>query len=106
MIDRPPCFAAIIGSEGTCGRDGDEDPLGVAWIQKDRVQTQATSAGLPSWPRAMAAQSGKLLPGTTTVNRTEHGSVFHSSVHGIRIGQRWLKMPDALELPGMRRAVV
>ena len=40
------------------------------------------------------------------VGRAEQGGVFHAGVDRVRIGQRRLQMPDALELPGMRRAVV
>ena len=54
----------------------------------------------------MAAQSGEFLPGLAAVGRAEQGGVFHSGVDGVRIGQRRFEMPDALELPGVRRAVV
>ena len=54
----------------------------------------------------MAAQSGKLLPGLPAVGRAEQGGVFDAGVDRVRIGQRRLEMPDALELPGVRRAVV
>ena len=54
----------------------------------------------------MAAQPGKLLPRLAAVGRAEQGGVFHPGVDGVRIGQRRLEMPDALELPGVRRAVV
>ena len=54
----------------------------------------------------MTAQSGELVPGLATVGRAEQGGVFDPGVDGVRVGQRRLEMPDALELPRMRRAVV
>ena len=54
----------------------------------------------------MAAQAGEFLPGLAAVDRAEQGGVFHPGVDGIRIGQRRFEMPDSLELPGVRRAVV
>ena len=79
---------------------------GIARIQKDRVQAHSAGARLPARPRAVAAQSGKLLPGLPAVGGAEQGGVFHSGVDRVRIGQRRFQMPDALELPRMRRAVV
>ena len=43
------------------------------------------------WPRVGGAKQRRVL---------------HARVDGIGIGQRRLQMPDALELPGVRRAVV
>src|SRR5690349_11978505 len=54
----------------------------------------------------MAAKTGELLPGSAAVRRLEQCGVFHARVDGIGIRQRWLEMPDPLELPGMLRAVV
>ena len=54
----------------------------------------------------MAAQPGQLLPGLAAVGRAEQRRVFHPGVDGIGIGQRRFEMPDALELPGVLRAVV
>ena len=54
----------------------------------------------------MAAQPGQLLPGLPAVGRAEQGGVLDAGVDGIGIGQRRLQMPDALELPGVLRAVV
>src|SRR5437667_12906494 len=53
-----------------------------------------------------AAQAGKLFPGFPAVRRFEDRGVFHACISGVRIGQRGLEMPDALELPRMLRAVV
>ena len=46
------------------------------------------------------------MPVLPAVGRAEQGGVFDAGVDGVRIGQRRLEMPDALELPGMLRAVV
>ena len=96
----------VIGPKRARSRDGDEDPLRIARIQKDRVQAHPAGARLPGWSCAVAAQPGKLLPGLPAVGRAEQGGVFHAGVDGVRIGQRRLEMPDALELPRMLRAVV
>src|SRR5271165_1051134 len=54
----------------------------------------------------MTTQAREFLPRLSAVGRAEQGRVFHPGVDGIRIGQRRFEMPDALELPGMGRAVV
>src|SRR5436309_8542834 len=54
----------------------------------------------------MTAQAGKLLPCLAGIRRAEQRRVFHSGKDSVRIGERWLEMPDSLELPGMLRAVV
>ena len=105
-VDRPPRLAAVVGPERARGRDGDEDPLGIARVEQDRVQAHPAGARLPGGPRAVAAQPGELLPGLPAVGRAEQGGVFDPGVDRVRIGQRRLEMPDALELPGVRRAVV
>ena len=46
------------------------------------------------------------MPILPAVSRAEQRRVFDARVYGIRICQRRLQMPDALEFPGMRRAVV
>src|SRR5262249_24818307 len=66
----------------------------------------STCTRLPVRPRTMAAEPGKLLPRLSTIRRTKEGGIFNAGIDGVRIGQRWLQMPDALELPGMRRAIV
>ena len=70
------------------------------------MQAHSAGAGLPVRPRAVAAQAGEFLPGQPAVAGAEQGGVFHAGVDGIGIGERRFEMPDALELPGMRRAVV
>ena len=105
-VDRPPRLAGVVGPEGARRRDGDEDPVGVARVEQDRVQAHPTGARLPARSRAVAAQPGKLLPRLPAVGRAEQGGVFDPGVDRVRIGQRRFEMPDALELPGVRRAVV
>ena len=52
------------------------------------------------------AQAGQLVPGLAAVGRAEQRGILDAGVDGVGIGQRRLQMPDALELPGMLRAVV
>ena len=54
----------------------------------------------------MATESGQLLPGLAAVGRAEQRGVFDAGVDHVRIGRRWFEMPDPLELPWVRRAVV
>src|SRR5882762_3054040 len=54
----------------------------------------------------MASESGKLQPRLSPIGCAEYCGVFHPGVYGIRISQRWFKMPDSFELPRVRRAVV
>src|ERR1700730_6642307 len=54
----------------------------------------------------MTAQPRELFPRLCAVGRAEQSRVFNPGVDGIRIGQRWVEMPDALEFPGVRRAVI
>ena len=65
------------------------------------MQPQAASAGRPHRAGAVAAQAGKLLPVLAAVRGAEQRRVFHARVNGLRIGERGLDMPYALELPGM-----
>jgi hypothetical protein len=51
-------------------------------------------------------ETGELLPGLSSIGRTEERGVLDSGVHGVGIVQRGFEMPDALELPGMGRAIV
>lgn len=54
----------------------------------------------------MTAQTRKFMPGLPAIGGAEHRGVFHSSVDSIGIGERRLQMPNAFELPRMRRAIV
>ena len=54
----------------------------------------------------MGAQPGQLVPRLAAVGRAEQRRVLDAGVDRVGIGQRRLEMPDALELPRVRRAVV
>ena len=106
-VDRPPGLAAVVGAERARRRDGDEDPLGVARVEQDRVQAHArrrpaASAGPEPWPRSPGSSCQRLA----AVGRAEQRGVLDAGVDRVRIGQRRLEVPDALELPRVRRAVV
>src|SRR4030095_19152 len=105
-VDRLPGLARVVGAERARRRDRDENSIRFAWIENYRVQAHATGARRPRGPRAVAAQTGKLLPRLPAVGRAKQRSVFNARVNRVRIGQRWFEMPDALELPGVRRTVV
>ena len=106
LVDRLPGLAAVVGAEGAGGGDGDEDALGIAGIENDGVQAHSAGAGLPLRTGAVAAKAGKFLPGLAAVGGCEQRGVFHTGVDRVRIGERRFEMPDALEFPGMLRAVV
>src|ERR1700716_4607547 len=106
MIDRLPGLAAVVSTEGTRRRDGYEDPLGIARVLEDGVQTHPPRARLPGGPRGVQAHPRELVPGPATVHRAEQGGVLHSGVDGVRVGQRGFEMPYPSELPGMLRSVV
>ena len=77
----------------------------MARVEQDRVQAHAAGAGLPEVAFG-AAQPGKLLPGLAAVRGLEQRRVFRPGIDRVRVGERRFEMPDALELPGMLRAVV
>src|ERR1017187_8261966 len=54
----------------------------------------------------MLAQSGQFVPCSGAIGRTKKGGVLNPCVDRVRIGEGRLQVPDALELPWMRRAVV
>ena len=66
----------------------------------------AAGARLPVRARAVLAQAGELVPRLPAVGRAEQRGILDAGVDGVGIGQRRLEMPDALELPRVRRAVV
>src|SRR6185437_13510755 len=63
-------------------------------------------AGLPSGSRAVGAQPGELLPALGAVRRAKEASILDAGEYGVRVGERRLEVPDPLELPRVRRAVV
>ncbi len=105
-VDRLPGRAAVVGAERAGGRDRDEHALRIDRVEQDRVQAHAARARLPLRARAVAAQAGQLVPARPAVGRAEQRRVFDAGVDGVGIGERRLEVPDALELPRVRRAVV
>src|SRR5438128_3905188 len=105
-VDRLPSFPGVVAAERARSRDRDENPPGMARIQNNRVQAHPAGPRLPFGPGSVAAQSGEFLPVLPAVGRAEQGGVFHAGVDRVRISQRRFQMPYALELPGLRRAVV
>ena len=75
-------------------------------IQHDRVQAQPAGARRPRRPGAVRAQARQFVPRLPAVGGAEQRRVFDTGVDRIGIGQRRLEVPDALELPRVRRAVV
>src|SRR5262249_45842917 len=95
-----------VDAKGAARREGGEHPRGTTGMEEDRVETHAARARLPHRRRLVTPEAGKLLPGLPAVRRAEQGGVLHARVDGVRIVKRRLEMPDAREVPGMRRAVV
>ena len=62
--------------------------------------------GLPIRAGAVLAKAGELPPGEAGVGGAEEGGVFGTGEDGIGAGEGGLQVPDALELPRVRRAVV
>src|SRR5229473_3371266 len=106
LVDRLPCRSAIIGSECACRRNGYIDSLRVAGIQNDGVKTHTARAGLPLRPSSVAAQPRKFAPRLAAIFGFEERSIFHTGKNRVGFRQRRLKVPDALELPRMLRAVI
>src|SRR2546430_10634818 len=105
-VDRLPDLAGVVGAEGARGREGDVHPTRVRRIEQDRVEAHPAGARLPFGSGAVAAQTGELLPRRAAVARAKQGGVLHAGISGVRIAGGRLEVPDALELPGMLRAVV
>src|SRR5262249_48754482 len=78
----------------------------MAPIEQDGVQTHAACPWLPARRRLVGAQPRQLVPRPAAVGGAEQRRVLDSGVDGVRIGRRRLEVPDACELPRMRRAVV
>ena len=85
---------------------GDVDAQRVRWIEQDRMHAHSPSTWIPLGTRRMAAQSLQLVPSLTAIGRLEEGRVFRPRVNRVGTGQRRLQMPDSLERPRVRRAVV
>ncbi len=99
--------ATVVGPEHASRRDGDEHPLLIA---RDPARScEGTARPRPAARRIPS--HGPLRPGSSchdraAIGRAEHRGVFDAGVNGIGVGEGWLEMPDALELPRMRRSVV
>src|SRR5205807_9758792 len=106
LVDRRPARSAIIGSECACRGNGDIDTLRVAGIQNDCVKTHTARAGLPLRPGSVATQPGKFAPRLAAIFGFEECSILHTGKTGVRFRQGRLKVPDALELPRMLRAII
>src|SRR5207245_5270666 len=61
---------------------------------------------LPSRPGDVRAQPGTFLPVLPAIGGAKQRRIFHARVDRVRIGERRFEMPDALELPGVLRAVI
>src|ERR1700761_4760149 len=70
------------------------------------MEAHAACPGLPERPRPVLPQPRDFLPGLAAVARLEQSRVLDAGIDLVRRGQRRLEVPDALELPRMRRAVV
>src|SRR5580658_9565433 len=70
------------------------------------MQAHAAGAGLPRRAGRVLAQRRELFPVPSAVARAKERRIFDPRVQQIGIVQRGLEMPDASELPWMRRAVV
>ena len=106
LVDRSPRLATIIGAERTCRRDRNEDPLRIRAVENDRMQAHPAGPRLPVRPGAVTAESRKLVPGQPGIGGTKHCRVLGAGIDRVGIGQRRLEMPDPLEFPRMRRAVI
>src|SRR5260370_5152022 len=104
-IDRLPGLAAVIGTERARRRDRDEHSLSIFRIEQNCGETHPARARLPFRPGIVLTQTGKLVPRFAAVFRLKQSRVFDSRVNMIGVIERGLEMPDALELPGMLRAV-
>jgi len=49
FVNRSPRRARVVAAKSTSGRDGDEDTVGIAGVQYDRVQAHSARARLPAW---------------------------------------------------------
>src|SRR6185436_2062418 len=99
-------LSAIVGSEGACRGDGDEEPRLVLRVDEDRMEAQAARAGHPRGAGAVLAKTGELGPVLAAVGGLEDRRVLDAGVDRVGVAQRRLEVPHALELPRMRRAVV
>ena len=62
--------------------------------------------GCQRGPVPLPRSPGSSFQVLAAVGRAEDRGIFDAGIDGVRIGQRRLEVPDALELPRMLRAVV
>ena len=79
---------------------------GVAGVEENCMQAHAAGAGLPRRAGRVLAQRRELFPVAPAVARPKERRIFDACIQQIGVVQRGLEMPDACELPWMRRAVV
>src|SRR5690606_12800708 len=87
-------------------RDRDVEALRVRRVDDDGVKAEAARPGLPQGGRRVRAQAVEFLPGGAAVGAPEERRVLAAGVDRVGIVERGLEVPDPLELPGVRRAVV
>ena len=80
--------------------------LGSVGSKQDGVQAHAAGAGRPVGAGAVTAQAAEFAPGLAAVGGLENGGILDSGVDRVGVGKRRFEMPDALEFPGVGRAVV
>src|SRR2546428_5418014 len=76
LVDRSPCFAAVISPKRARGRDRDEHLLLIFWINQNRMETHSACAGLPTRAGVVLAQTGKFTPCFAAIFRFKKRRVF------------------------------
>src|SRR2546425_13379500 len=71
LVDWLPRRRAVVSSERAGCRNSCKDSLGIALIEKDRVQAHPAGARLPLRTRAVAAKSSKFVPRLTAIGGAE-----------------------------------
>ena len=70
------------------------------------MQAHSAGARLPARARIMTPQARNLLPGLARIVGPEQSCILHAGVKRVGGEERRFDMPDTLELPGVRRAVI
>jgi hypothetical protein len=104
-VDRRHVCAAVVAAEAAGGGDGDGDALRFGGSSRIVCRHMPPAPGCQCAPAAVA-QAGSSCQVCAAVGRAEERRVLDAGVDGVGIRQRRLEVPDALELPGVRRAVV
>ena len=105
-VDRLPGLAAVVGAERAGRGDGDVDALGLFGSSRIVCRPMPPAPGCPLRARFVAAQAGELVPRSCRRRSCENRRVLDAGISRVRIVQRRLEVPDALELPRVLRAVV